>query len=55
MAQRLVRYAKLVGRENVIGGSDCVLGTRVGDPLICWAKLQAAVEGARIATQELWS
>ena len=54
VAQRLVRYAKLVGRENVIGGSDCGLGTRVGDPLICWAKLQAAVEGARLATQELW-
>jgi 5-methyltetrahydropteroyltriglutamate--homocysteine methyltransferase len=54
IAQRLVRYAKLVGRENVIGGSDCGLGTRVGDPKICWAKLQAGVEGARIASQELW-
>ncbi len=54
VAQRLVRYANLVGRENVIAGSDCGLGTRVGDPLICWAKLQSAVEGARIATQELW-
>jgi len=54
VAQRLARYARLVGRENVIGGSDCGLGTRVGDPLICWAKLQAAVEGARLATQELW-
>jgi 5-methyltetrahydropteroyltriglutamate--homocysteine methyltransferase len=55
VAQRLVRYAKLVGRENVIGGSDCGLGTRVSDPLICWAKLQSAVEGARLATQVLWS
>jgi 5-methyltetrahydropteroyltriglutamate--homocysteine methyltransferase len=54
IAQRLVRYAKLVGRENVIGGSDCGLGTRVGDPKICWAKLQAGVEGARLASQELW-
>jgi 5-methyltetrahydropteroyltriglutamate--homocysteine methyltransferase len=54
VAQRLVRYAKLVGRENVMAGSDCGLGTRVGDPLICWAKLQAAVEGARLASQELW-
>jgi 5-methyltetrahydropteroyltriglutamate--homocysteine methyltransferase len=54
VAQRLVRYAKVVGRENVIGGSDCGLGTRVGDPLICWAKLEAAVEGARLATAELW-
>jgi 5-methyltetrahydropteroyltriglutamate--homocysteine methyltransferase len=54
VAQRLVRYAKLVGRENVMAGSDCGLGTRVGDPLICWAKLQSAVEGARLASQELW-
>jgi 5-methyltetrahydropteroyltriglutamate--homocysteine methyltransferase len=54
IAQRLVRYANLVGRENVIGGSDCGLGTRVGDPKICWAKLQAGVEGARLASQELW-
>jgi 5-methyltetrahydropteroyltriglutamate--homocysteine methyltransferase len=55
VAQRLVRYARLVGRENVIAGTDCGLGTRVGDPLICWAKLQASVEGARLASQELWS
>jgi 5-methyltetrahydropteroyltriglutamate--homocysteine methyltransferase len=54
VAQRLIRYAELVGRENVMAGSDCGLGTRVGDPLICWAKLQAAVEGARIASEELW-
>ena len=54
VAQRLVRYARLVGRENVIAGSDCGLGTRVGDPKICWAKLEAAVEGARLATSELW-
>lgn len=55
VAQRLVRYARLVGRENVIAGSDCGLGTRVGDPKICWAKLEAAVEGARLATRELWT
>jgi 5-methyltetrahydropteroyltriglutamate--homocysteine methyltransferase len=54
IAQRLVRYANLVGRENVMAGSDCGLGSRVGDPLICWAKLQAGVEGARLASQELW-
>jgi 5-methyltetrahydropteroyltriglutamate--homocysteine methyltransferase len=54
VAQRLVRYARLVGRENVIAGTDCGLGTRVGDPLICWAKLQASVEGARLASEELW-
>jgi 5-methyltetrahydropteroyltriglutamate--homocysteine methyltransferase len=54
IAQRLMRYARLVGRENVMAGSDCGLGTRVGDPLICWAKLEAAVEGARLASRELW-
>jgi 5-methyltetrahydropteroyltriglutamate--homocysteine methyltransferase len=54
IAQRLVRYANVVGRENVIAGSDCGLGSRVGDPLICWAKLKAGVEGARLASQELW-
>jgi 5-methyltetrahydropteroyltriglutamate--homocysteine methyltransferase len=54
VAQRLLRYAKLVGRENVMAGSDCGLGTRVGDAMICWAKLQSAVEGARLASQELW-
>jgi 5-methyltetrahydropteroyltriglutamate--homocysteine methyltransferase len=54
IAQRLVRYANVVGRENVIAGSDCGLGSRVGDPLICWAKLQAGVEGARLASRELW-
>jgi len=54
IAQRLARYANVVGRENVIAGSDCGLGSRVGDPLICWAKLKAGVEGARLATRELW-
>jgi 5-methyltetrahydropteroyltriglutamate--homocysteine methyltransferase len=54
IAQRLVRYANVVGRENVIAGSDCGLGSRVGDPLVCWAKLQAGVEGARLASRELW-
>jgi 5-methyltetrahydropteroyltriglutamate--homocysteine methyltransferase len=54
VAQRLVRYAKLVGRENVIAGTDCGIGTRVGDPKICWAKFEAMAEGARIATSELW-
>jgi 5-methyltetrahydropteroyltriglutamate--homocysteine methyltransferase len=54
VAQRLVRYAELVGRENVIAGTDCGIGTRVGDPKICWAKFEAMAEGARIATKELW-
>jgi 5-methyltetrahydropteroyltriglutamate--homocysteine methyltransferase len=54
IADRLVRYAKLVGRENVIAGTDCGLGTRVGHPKIAWAKFQAMAEGARLATDELW-
>jgi len=58
VAQRIVRYAQLVGRENVIAGTDCGFGTFVGritvDPRIAWVKLQALVEGARLASQELW-
>ena len=54
VAQRLVRYAKLVGRENVIAGTDCGIGSRVGHGEIAWAKLEAMVEGARIATKQLW-
>lgn len=54
VAQRLVRYAKLVGRENVMAGSDCGVGSRVGHSSICWAKLKAMAEGARLATKELW-
>jgi 5-methyltetrahydropteroyltriglutamate--homocysteine methyltransferase len=53
IADRLVRYAKLVGRENVIAGTDCGLGTRVGHPKIAWAKFQAMAEGARLATERL--
>jgi 5-methyltetrahydropteroyltriglutamate--homocysteine methyltransferase len=54
VAERLVRYARLVGRENVLAGTDCGLGTRVGHPAICWAKFEALTEGARRATQILW-
>jgi len=54
VAQRLVRYAKLVGRENVVAGTDCGLGPRVGHADIAWAKLEAMAEGARIATRQLW-
>ena len=54
IADRLMRYAKIVGRENVIAGSDCGIGSRVGHPQIGWAKFQAMAEGARIASQELW-
>jgi 5-methyltetrahydropteroyltriglutamate--homocysteine methyltransferase len=54
VAERLVRYARLVGRENVLAGTDCGLGTRVGHPSICWAKFEAMAEGARRATKILW-
>lgn len=54
VAQRLVRYAKLVGRENVIAGTDCGLGSRVGHAEVAWAKLNALAEGARIASRVLW-
>ncbi len=54
VAERLVRYAKLVGRENVLAGTDCGLGHRVGHGSICWAKFEAMAEGARRATKQLW-
>jgi 5-methyltetrahydropteroyltriglutamate--homocysteine methyltransferase len=54
VAERLARYARLVGRENVLAGTDCGLGTRVGHPSICWAKFTALAEGARRATKTLW-
>jgi 5-methyltetrahydropteroyltriglutamate--homocysteine methyltransferase len=54
IADRLVRYAKIVGRENVMAGTDCGLGPRVGSAQIAWAKFEAMAEGARLATQELW-
>jgi 5-methyltetrahydropteroyltriglutamate--homocysteine methyltransferase len=54
VAERLVRYANLVGRENVLAGTDCGLGTRVGHASICWAKFEAMAEGARRATKLLW-
>ncbi len=59
IAQRLERYAKLVGRENVIAGSDCGFGTWVGqaavDPDVVWAKMAAMVEGARTASRRFWN
>ncbi len=58
VAQRIGRYANLVGRENVIAGSDCGYGTWVGqaavDPDVVWAKFAAMAEGARIATKAFW-
>jgi 5-methyltetrahydropteroyltriglutamate--homocysteine methyltransferase len=59
VAQRIVRFAEQVGRENVIAGVDCGFATFAAvaapvDPAIAWAKLGALVEGARIASAHLW-
>ena len=58
VAERIVRLARIVGRENVMGGTDCgfaqsPFAQRV-HPTIMWAKLKSLAEGARIATQTLW-
>jgi 5-methyltetrahydropteroyltriglutamate--homocysteine methyltransferase len=59
IAQRIGHYAKLVGRENVIAGSDCGYGTWVGqaavDPDVVFAKFAAMAEGARIASRQFWN
>ena len=57
--QRIVRYGDVVGRENVIAGTDCGFGTAATlnpmvDPRIAWAKLEAMAEGARLASAALW-
>lgn len=59
VAERLVRYAKLVGRENVIGGSDCGFSSQATftpeiHPTVVWAKFEAMAEGAQIASKQLW-
>jgi 5-methyltetrahydropteroyltriglutamate--homocysteine methyltransferase len=58
VAERIGRYAELVGRENVIAGADCGFGTWVGqaavDPGVVWKKLESLAEGARIASADFW-
>lgn len=54
VADRILRYARLVGRENVVAGTDCGLGGRI-HPSLAWVKLQALVQGAELASHELWS
>jgi 5-methyltetrahydropteroyltriglutamate--homocysteine methyltransferase len=58
VAQRLERYAGVVGKERVIAGSDCGFGTFAGFgsvfPAFCWMKMKAMAEGARIASERLW-
>ncbi len=53
VAERIVRFAEVVGRENVVASTDCGLGGRV-HPQIAWAKLQALAEGAELASRKLW-
>lgn len=53
IAWRIKNFAAAVGRENVVAGTDCGLGTRLHDDLV-WAKLSALVEGARLASKALW-
>lgn len=60
VAQRLVRYANIVGRENVVGGSDCGFSSFASSepeihPTVVWAKFQSMAEGARLASKELWA
>ena len=55
VADRIERYAGIVGRENVIAGTDCGLGPRVGHPQIAWAKFDSLAEGARLASHRLWT
>ena len=53
VADRIERFARLVGRESVIAGTDCGLGGRV-HPQLAWAKLQSLAQGATLATRQLW-
>ena len=59
IAERIIRFARLVGRENVIAGADCGFSSRATfkpevHPTVVWAKFQSLAEGARIATRRLW-
>jgi 5-methyltetrahydropteroyltriglutamate--homocysteine methyltransferase len=60
IAERLVRFGRMVGRENVIAGADCGFSSQATynpevHPKIMWAKFDAMAEGARLATAKLWS
>jgi 5-methyltetrahydropteroyltriglutamate--homocysteine methyltransferase len=58
VAQRIVRFAELVGRDRILAGTDCGFGTFAGfgkvHPDICWRKMRSLAEGARLATKKLW-
>ena len=53
VAERIVRFANVVGKENVIAATDCGLGGRI-HPQIAWAKLEMLAQGAKIASKQLW-
>jgi 5-methyltetrahydropteroyltriglutamate--homocysteine methyltransferase len=55
VADSIERYAAIFGRENVIAGTDCGLGPRVGHPKVAWAKFESLVQGARLASKTLWA
>ena len=60
IAERLIRYADRVGRENVLAGGDCGFSSQACyhtevHPTVIWAKFEAMAEGARIASQKLWN
>jgi 5-methyltetrahydropteroyltriglutamate--homocysteine methyltransferase len=54
VAERIIRFAEGVGRENVVASTDCGLGGRV-HPQIAWAKLDTLARGAQLATEQLWA
>ena len=54
IAERLTRYARCVGRENIIAGTDCGM-YRVGQPIVAWKKFEAMSEGAKLASDQLWA
>jgi len=53
VAQRILRFTDIVGRERVVASTDCGLGGRV-HPMIAWAKLEALDQGAALASRKLW-
>jgi 5-methyltetrahydropteroyltriglutamate--homocysteine methyltransferase len=59
VAGRIMQYANIVGRENVIAGTDCGFGTSAGipkvHPTVMWAKFRSMAQGAELATERLWS
>jgi 5-methyltetrahydropteroyltriglutamate--homocysteine methyltransferase len=60
IAERLIRFGRLVGRENVIAGADCGFSSQASyrtevHPTVIWAKFEALRDGAQIASKKLWA